>query len=75
MHDATAAHFTGAIPDHYERALGPVIFADYAADGFLLGIELLAPCRADVLARVAEKEPEPIRQFLQSGVRKEMILA
>jgi hypothetical protein len=20
MHDTTAAHFTGAIPDHYERA-------------------------------------------------------
>ena len=32
MHDTTAARFTGAIPDHYERALGPVIFADYAAD-------------------------------------------
>jgi SAM-dependent methyltransferase len=32
MHDATATRFTGAIPDHYERALGPVIFTDYAAD-------------------------------------------
>jgi SAM-dependent methyltransferase len=32
MHDATAARFTGAIPDYYERALGPVIFTDYAAD-------------------------------------------
>jgi SAM-dependent methyltransferase len=32
MHDTTAARFTGEIPDHYDRALGPVIFADYAAD-------------------------------------------
>jgi ubiquinone/menaquinone biosynthesis C-methylase UbiE len=32
MHDTTAEQFTGAIPDHYDRALGPVIFADYAAD-------------------------------------------
>ncbi len=32
MHDTTAAHFTGAIPHHYDRALGPMIFADYAAD-------------------------------------------
>lgn len=27
-----SAKFTGEIPDHYERGLGPVIFADYAAD-------------------------------------------
>ena len=32
MHDTTAARFTGEIPDFYERALGPVIFTDYAAD-------------------------------------------
>jgi uncharacterized protein YuzE len=52
-----------------------VVFADYAADGVLLGIELLAPCRVDILTQVSEKEPEPIRQFLQRGVRKEMIFA
>ncbi|HUZ91682.1 MAG TPA: class I SAM-dependent methyltransferase [Methylocella sp.] len=27
-----AASFTGSIPEHYDRYLGPVIFADYAAD-------------------------------------------
>lgn len=32
MHDAMAARFTGAIPDYYERAIGPVIFADFATD-------------------------------------------
>jgi len=52
-----------------------VAFADYGADGVLLGIELLAPCRVDILAGVSEKEPEPVRQFLRSGVRKEMIFA
>ncbi|MCI0380697.1 MAG: DUF2283 domain-containing protein [Gemmataceae bacterium] len=52
-----------------------VAFADYAADGSLLGIELLEPCRIDILERVAEKEPEQVRQFLQHGVRKEMIFA
>lgn len=31
--DATsAAQYTGNIPEHYERGLGPVIFTDYAAD-------------------------------------------
>jgi hypothetical protein len=52
-----------------------IAFADYGADGLLLGIELLAPCRGEVLDRVAEKEPEPVRQFLRRGVRKEMIFA
>jgi SAM-dependent methyltransferase len=32
MHDPGAASFTGSIPDHYDRDLGPYIFADYAAD-------------------------------------------
>jgi ubiquinone/menaquinone biosynthesis C-methylase UbiE len=31
-HDPGAASFTGNIPDHYDRDLGPYIFADYAAD-------------------------------------------
>ncbi len=32
MQDVAAAQFTGSIPEHYERGLGPVIFTDYAAD-------------------------------------------
>jgi ubiquinone/menaquinone biosynthesis C-methylase UbiE len=30
--DNNAAQFIGSIPEHYDRGLGPVIFADYAAD-------------------------------------------
>jgi hypothetical protein len=41
----------------------------------LLGIELLAPCPVEVLDRVSEKEPEPVRRFLQQGIRREMICA
>jgi hypothetical protein len=52
-----------------------IAFADYGADGFLVGIELLAPCRVEVLDRVSEKEPEPVRRFLRRGVRQEMICA
>jgi hypothetical protein len=52
-----------------------VAFADYGADGFLLGIELLAPCQIAVLDTVSEKEPESVRRFLRRGVRKEMIFA
>jgi SAM-dependent methyltransferase len=32
MMDSNAAAFTGSIPENYDRGLGPVIFADYAAD-------------------------------------------
>src|SRR5687767_14646266 len=52
-----------------------VAFADYGADGALLGIELLAPCQVSVLDRVSEHEPEPVRRFLRGGLRKEMIFA
>ncbi|HKB40514.1 MAG TPA: AbrB/MazE/SpoVT family DNA-binding domain-containing protein [Gemmataceae bacterium] len=52
-----------------------VAFADYAADGLLLGVELLAPCRVEVLDRLSAKEPEPVRRFLRRGVRTEMICA
>ena len=52
-----------------------VAFADFAADGSLVGIELLAPCPAEVLDRVSENEPEPVRRFLRSGVRREMVSA
>ena len=31
-----------------------VAFADYGADGFLLGIELLAPCGAEILVGISE---------------------
>lgn len=29
---ATDASFTGTIPEHYDRGLGPILFADFAAD-------------------------------------------
>lgn len=32
MQDPLASRFTGTIPEHYERGLGPVIFAGYATD-------------------------------------------
>jgi uncharacterized protein YuzE len=52
-----------------------VAFADYGADGFLLGIELLAPCRVELLESIAAQEPGPVQEFLRRGVRKEMIQA
>jgi hypothetical protein len=52
-----------------------IAFADYGEEGFLLGIELLAPCEVAVLDRLAENEPEPVRGFLRHGVRQRMLVS
>ena len=51
-----------------------VAFADYAADGRLLGIELLAPCSLAVMDRLGENEAEPVRRFLRGGPPRELIV-
>jgi hypothetical protein len=51
------------------------VFADYGADGLLLGAELLAPCESEVLDRIAAQEPEPIKRFLRGGAPRELVPA
>ena len=60
---------------HTKELSAGAAFADYSADGSLLGIELLAPIPIEILDRASEQEPEAVRQFLRRGVRKEMICA
>ncbi len=50
-------------------------FADYNRAGALIGIELLAPCKVEVLERIAKKEPEPIRRFLRGSPPRELVPA
>ena len=64
----------GEVSETKEVSAG-VAFADYGADGSLLGIELLAPCGVDVLDRLAETEPEPVRRFLRGCARRELVCA
>lgn len=52
-----------------------VAFADYGADGDLLGIELLAPCDVGVLDRLSEQEPEAVRHFLRESARRPLVFA
>ncbi len=49
-------------------------YADYDADGLLLGIELLGPCEVEVLDGVAESEPEPVKRFLRGGAPRELLV-
>src|SRR5947199_266190 len=50
-----------------------VAFADYDGQGALLGVELLAPCQAADLDRVAASEPEPVRRFLRAGAPRALV--
>jgi len=47
-------------------------FADYDSRGKLLGIELLAPCRASVLDGIAA--PAPAKRFVQGAVPQGMLV-
>ncbi len=50
-----------------------LVYADYDADGQLLGIELLGPCEVAVLDLLADKEPEPVREFLKTSVPRGLV--
>ncbi len=64
----------GKVAQTKEVSVG-LVFADYAADGSLLGVELLGPCDAQLLDRLAEHEPETVRRFLREGARQQLVVA
>jgi uncharacterized protein YuzE len=47
-------------------------FADYDKHGELLGIELLAPCRASVLDKIAQQAPT--KRFVRDAVPRGMLV-
>ena len=49
------------------------VFADYDKHGQLLGIEMLAPCRASVLDKIAKAAPE--KRFVRGAVPRGMLVA
>lgn len=50
-------------------------FADYAADGQLVGIEFLAPCSVAILDQITVNEPESVKQFFRSTPPRELLVA
>jgi hypothetical protein len=64
----------GAVAETREIKEGDA-FADYDADGLLLGIELLGPCEVQVLDAFAQHEPEATRRFLTGGMPRELIVS
>jgi uncharacterized protein YuzE len=49
-------------------------YADYDADGQLLGVELLAPCAVEVLDKLTQSEPDDVREFLHASPPRAMVL-
>ena len=53
-------------------------FADYDNAGNLLGVEILAPCKATVFDRIAASEPADsgpvVKKFLKRSAPRDMIL-
>ena len=64
----------GEVDETREVAPG-IAFADYDANGLLLGVELLAPCEIAVLDKIGAAEPEPVRRFLRGSPPRELVSA
>jgi len=64
----------GKVEETQEVSAGSA-FADYGANGLLLGVELLAPCKVKVLDRIAAHEPEPVKRFLRGSPPRELVHA
>lgn len=47
--------------------------ADYGEDGRLLGIEFLAPCQVEVVDRLVQDEPQPIRGFVSGSMPRDLV--
>ena len=63
-----AAGFTGSIPQHYDRSLGPLIFADYAAD-ISHRVAACSPARVLETAAGTGIVTRWLRDVLPAGVR------
>ncbi len=49
-------------------------FANYAANGQLLGIEILGPCSIGVIDQIAPKEPQ-VKRFVRDNIPRAMAIA
>lgn len=62
----------GAVHETREVAEGRA-FTDYDSQGLLLGIEILAPCQPEVLDRICQEEPEPVKRFIRGSPPRELV--
>jgi len=64
---------------HVEQFAGGAAIADYDKHGYLLGMELLAPCRVTIADQFAKNEPMAVRteikRFMKRSGPRELVLA
>jgi hypothetical protein len=63
---------TGTVAETREIKPG-IAFADYSAEGLLLGVELLAACEVRLLDQITLNEPANVQQFLRSAAPRELV--
>jgi hypothetical protein len=65
--------------DHVKTFADGAAIADYDKNGYLLGVELLAPCRVQVIDQVAQTESfstrSHVKQFLRKSGPRELVTA
>jgi uncharacterized protein YuzE len=68
----------GTVHETREFADGAA-FADYSKNGFLLGIEILSPCKATIVDQLAANESAQLRtetkKFMRNAGPRQMIAA
>jgi len=64
----------GKVAETKEYVEGKAL-ADYDRKGNLLGIELLGPCKVQVLDKISRREPASIKNFLRGSIPRDMALA
>ena len=50
-----------------------IAYANYNSGGKLLGIELLGPCKIQVLDQISRNEPRVIKEFLKKNIPAQMV--
>ncbi|MFT3881324.1 MAG: DUF2283 domain-containing protein [Gemmatales bacterium] len=76
--ELSAAYFRfreGKVSKTVEVANGKA-FADYSTSGKLLGIELIAPCKLNVISGLAvKKDRKPITDFVRNSAPRALVPA
>lgn len=63
--------------DHTKQFQGGAAIADYDKHGYLLGVELLAPCTVRVVDELASEEPrivrDEVKRFMKRSGPRELV--
>jgi hypothetical protein len=64
--------------DHVKQFANGAAIADYDKNGYLLGVEVLAPCKVKVVDQIVKDEPKAVasrvRHFMQQSGPRELVV-